>query len=188
MNTISIKMPPGTSTTVIGQRTAMSAKDISAINSMYKPGPCKEDCLSFNPSNVVAKQSGSLWLVLDGNHSLFSAPNAAEANKIVSIIKYYKLTSTCFVGRPDPSFQYMLRSGVSPIGALAGEDCIGFIPANLYIKAEGTQYLLTDGISRMFMFPNKIEADLTLTVIKKYGFTKTCYVGRPDASLQYMRR
>ena len=39
--TISIKMPPGTSSTVIGQRTAMSTKDVSAINSLYGSGPCK---------------------------------------------------------------------------------------------------------------------------------------------------
>jgi hypothetical protein len=71
---------------------------------------------------------------------------------------------------------------------MAGEDVIGFNPANLVLKPEGSQWLMTDGYSRMFMFPNKIEADLALGMIRKYGFTYTGYVGRPGASLQYMRK
>lgn len=187
-NTIDIKIPPGTAATTIGQRTGLSSKDKAGINKIYNSGPCKEDCISFNPSNVVAKQSGSNWIVADGSHSLFSAPNKTEADKIVSIIKKYLLNKSCFVGRPDASFQYMLKGSSSPVGAMAGEDCLGFNPANLVIKKEGTTYLMTDGASRMFVFPNKAEADQALAMIKKYGFTKTCYVGRPGPSLQYMRK
>ena len=188
LNTIDIRIPPGTSTTTIGQRTGLSAKDKAAINYLYKPGPCKEDCVPFNPANVSIRQSGTLWLVVDGSHSLFSAPNYSEAYSIYRIIKYYSLNRSCFVGRPNPSFQYMLRGTFSPVGAMAGEDVIPFDPTRLYITAEGSQYLMTDGTSRMFLFPNKIEADLALKMIKKYGFNRTGYVGRPGPSLQYMRR
>ena len=187
-NTIDIKVPPGTATTTIGQRNAMSSKDKAAINNLYNPGPCKEDCISFNPNNVAVKQSGTKWLVVDGSHSMFSAPNKAEAEKIVKIIKHYGLSKSCYVGRPDASFEYLLKGSASPSGVFSGEDCLSFNPAKLTVKKEGSQYLLTDGSSRMFMFPNKAEADQTLAMIKKYGFTKTCYVGRPDASLQYMRK
>ncbi|MCK6692718.1 MAG: M12 family metallopeptidase [Thermoanaerobaculia bacterium] len=187
-NTIDIKIPPGTATTTIGQRNGMSSKDKAAINKLYTPGPCKEDCISFNPNNVTVKQSGAKWLVVDGSHSMYSAPNKAEAEKIVKIIKHYGLNKSCYVGRPDASFEYLLKGNASPSGAFSGEDCLSFNPAKLSIKKEGSQYLLTDGSSRMFMFPNKAEADQALAMIKKYGFTKTCYVGRPDASLQYMRK
>ncbi|MEO6316892.1 MAG: M12 family metallopeptidase [Chitinophagaceae bacterium] len=187
-NTIDIKIPPGSAATTIGQRDGMSSKDKAGINSLYAMGPCKEDCIGINPANVKAVKSGSVWKVLDGSHSLFAAPNKTEADKIVSIIKKYAVNKSCFVGRPDASFQYLLKGSLSPSGAAAGEDCLGFSPATLVIKQEGTTYLLTNGISRMFVFPNKLEADLALAMIKKYGFTKTCYVGRPDASLQYMRK
>lgn len=187
-NTIDIRIPPGTAATVIGQRDGLSAKDIRAINFLYRPGPCKEDCVTMNPLNITVRQSGALWLVLDGNHSLFSAPNKAEADKIASVIRYYRLTRSCFVGRPDPSFEYMLRGTLSPAGAKPGEDCISFNPATLSIRQEGTRFLLTDGHSRMFMFPNRAEAEAAVAMIRKYGFTKTCYVGRPDPSLQYMRK
>jgi hypothetical protein len=35
LNTITVRIPPGTANTIIGQRTAPSAKDIAAINSLY---------------------------------------------------------------------------------------------------------------------------------------------------------
>ncbi len=187
-NTINIKMPPGTASTVIGQRNGLSPKDIAAINSLYTPGPCKEDCISLNPLNVVAKQSGSIWLVVDGTHSIFSAPNKAEADKIVKIIKYYGINKSCYVGRPNPSFQYLLKNTTSPTGSWAGEDAISFNPASITLTAEGSQYVMKSGASRMFMFPNKTEADMALSMINKYGFNKSCFVGRPDPSLQYMRK
>lgn len=190
-NTINIKIPPGTAATTIGQRDGMSAKDKQAINSLYQPGSCKgtpEDCLGFNYNNVTVKQSGANWLVLDGNHSMFSAPNQLEANTIAKILKHYKATKTCYVGRPGPSFQYTLVGNASPAGAYPGEDCIGFNPAKLVLKPEGSTYLMTDGSSRMFVFPNKAEAEAALAAIKKYGFTKTCYVGRPGPSFIYMRK
>ena len=190
-NTIDIKVPPGTASTSIGQRTGMSPKDKAAINQLYTAGPCKglaEDCLSINPANVSVRQSGANWLVVDGSRSMFAAPNKTEADQIVKIIKHYGLNKSCFVGRPDPSMQYLLKGTAAPTGIFTGEDCIGFNPANLTIKQEGSTFLLSDGSSRMMVFPNKAEADHALAMIKKYGFNRTCYVGRPGPSLQYMRK
>lgn len=188
-NTIDIKVPPGTATTVIGQRDGLSTKDKAAINKLYTSGPCKEDCISFNPATVSVKQSGSVWTVVSSTSSMFSAPNKAEAEKIEKIIKHYGMNQSCFVGRPNPPFKYMLKNNASPSGAFTGEDCIAFNPANLTIKQEASnKFLLTDGSSRMFIFPNKQQADQALAMIKKYGFTRTCYVGRPNASFQYMRK
>ncbi len=41
----------------------------------------------------------------------------------------------------------------------------------------------------MFDFGDKKdEAYLTYRIIKKYRFTNSCFVGRPDPSFQYMRK
>jgi hypothetical protein len=125
---------------------------------------------------------------VDGDKILFAFPNRAEADKTLQIIKKYGFNKTCYVGRPDASFHYSLVSGKSPSGTATGEDCLKFTPANLQIKKEGSNYLLVDGNSRMISFPNKKEADLTLAIIQKYGFTYHCFVGRPDASFEYMRK
>ena len=76
----------------------------------------------------------------------------------------------------------MLKGNASPSGSMAGEDCIGFNPATLVIKKEGTTYLLTDGSSRMFVFPNKTEADQALAMIKKIWFYKNLLC-RPAVSI-----
>lgn len=194
--TIVVKVPPGTSSTVIGQRDGLSTKDKNALNSMYQPGPCKgvtcntEDCASFNPNNLTAKQSGATWTILDGSHSLFSAPNKAEADKLIATIKHYGFNKSCYVGRPGPSFEYLLvNNGPSTKPALSGEDCLPFNPNNLEVKKIGGSFKIVEGNKLLFDFGNsKAEADLTLCLIKKHKFTKTCYVGRPDASLTYLKK
>ena len=194
--TISIKMPPGTNATTIGQRNGMSPKDRAAINNLYAPGPCKsdncgnEDCLTFNPNGLSVVQSGNLWKVISGNSSMFAAPNKAEADRIVQLLKHLGFTRNCYVGRPDPSFQYSLvNMAASNAGMLAGEDCLSFNPANLKIQTISGRVKITDGNSILFDFGTSMaEAQLALCLIKKYKFTKTCYVGRPDPSFQYMRK
>jgi Astacin (Peptidase family M12A) len=190
--TITVKIPPGTAGTVIGQRDGLSSKDKTALNTIYAYNACKncgpEDCLNFNPTNTSVKQSGALWLVVDGNHSMFSAPNKPEAERIVATIKNYGLNKTCFVGRPAPDFQYLLKNTGSPVGAFAGEDCLPFNPAALEVKAFGARFKIVEGNNWLFDFPNESEARTSLCMIRKYGFTRTCYVGRPDPSLQYMRK
>lgn len=147
-----------------------------------------EDCVSLNPNNVRVTGGGSLWRVVDGTHSAFSAPNRAEALRIVAVIRRYGINRSCFVGRPDASFTYLLKNGAAPAGPMAGEDCIGFNPANLSLQPFGTGFRMEEGNHAMFVFPNLSEAATSLWVIAKYGFTQSCYVGRPNASLIYMRK
>lgn len=143
------------------------------------------DCVGFNPATITITSDNR---IVDGSHSLFAFPNRAEADKAFAIIKKYGFNKSCFVGRPDPSFEYSLKNFASPVGAATGEDCINFNAANLQIKKDGSTYYMTDGVSRMMTFPNKKEADFTLYLIKKYGFTYQCYVGRPNPSFEYMRK
>ncbi len=171
-----------------GQEQIVQTTLLNERNDVLDADACektlKEDCVSFNPNTISIKNNR----IVDGSHSMMSFPNYEEAKKAYNMIKHYGLNQYCFVGRPDPSFTYLLKNGKSPVNTMEGEDCLGFMPSKLYLKKEGSQYLMTDGRSRMFMFPNKAEAEATLAVIKKHGFTKTCYIGRPQASLQYMRK
>lgn len=150
-----------------------------------------EDCVSLNPDNVRVTGSGSLWRVVDGSHSAFSAPTRPEALQIVAVIKKYGINQSCFVGRPDASFTYLLKSGTAPSGAMDAmekEDCISFNPGNLSIQPISTGFRMQDGNHLMYTFPNLLEAASSLYVVGKYGFTQSCYVGRPNASLAYLRK
>lgn len=147
-----------------------------------------EDCVSLNPNNVRVTGGGSLWTVADGSHLAFSAPTRSEAIQIVAVIKKYGINQSCFVGRPDPSFRYLLKSGTAPTGPMVGEDCIGFNPSNLSIKPFGSGFRMEEGSQAMFVFPNLSEAASSLWVVAKYGVTQSCFVGRPNPSLVYLRK
>jgi len=160
-----------------------------------RPGPppqadIKEDCISFNPATAEVKNIKGDWKIVDGSHWMFSfAAKKDEADKALSIIQHYRMNQSCFVGRPGPSFQYMLASGNSPGGRLSGEDCIGFNPASAEVKYINGDWKIVDGSHWMFSFGNKEnEARDSLAIINKYGFNRSCFVGRPGPSFKYLRR
>lgn len=150
----------------------------------------KEDCVGFNPNTTAVQQINGSWKVVDGNHWLFDFKNnAAEANQTLKIIKHYSMNKSCFIGRPDPSFQYMLKSSISPTGAVGGEDCVSFNPATTTVQQINGNWKITDGSHWMFDFgTNKSEAYQSLEIIKNYGFNHSCFIGRPGASFQYLRK
>ena len=151
--------------------------------------PVKEDCVSFDPRTAEVKQINRRWKIVDGSHWLFDfGSKSKEAKKALAIIKHYRMNQSCFVGRPDPSFQYMLVSGRAPQGSYPGEDCVSFNPRTTEVKQINGRWKIVDGSHMMFDFGNKRdEAELALRIIKKYGFTRSCFVGRPDPSFTYLR-
>jgi hypothetical protein len=79
----------------------------------FKPGASpsvKEDCVRFNPNTIEVKRINGRWKIVDGSHFMFDFGNsAAEAKQAFAIIKKYGFAKSCFVGRPDPSFEYLRR-------------------------------------------------------------------------------
>ena len=144
-----------------------------------EPLNVQADCLDFDPRQLKLKAESGRYLLTDGRSRMKVFTHHQEARSALKTIRHYGLDQHCFVGRPDPSLEYWLADGRAPTGSLAGEDCISFDPRHLELKREGPQWLLTDGHSRMRMFPNRREAEQALHVIRQYGFNKTCYVGRP---------
>jgi len=154
------------------------------------PAVEKEDCVPFNPrTTTVARIRGS-WKIVDGSHSMFDFGNKkSEAERALKIIKHYGMDQSCFVGRPDPSFKYMLVSGRAPRGSFSEEDCIPFNPNAAEVKHINGRWKIVDGSHSMFDFgTNESEARESLAIIKKHGFRRSCFVGRPQASFQYLRR
>jgi hypothetical protein len=164
-----------------GPTALLAAAGVSAL---------REDCLSLNPATITASEVSGRWKVVDGNHWLFDfGSNATDAGRTADIIKHYRMNQTCFVGRPNPPFKYMLVSGNSPTGAISDEDCVGFNPATTTVSEVSGRWKVVDGNHWLFDFGNsKPGADQTLEIIKKYGFTQSCFVGRPNPGFTYMRK
>ncbi len=150
----------------------------------------QEDCLSFNPATTTVKNVGGRWTIVDGNHLMFSfGDKQAEAMEALKIIKYYRMDQSCFVGRPDPSFKYLLVDGKAPAGSMPGEDSVGFNPNTIEVRNIDGRWKIVDGSHWIFDFGDKeTEARTAFAIIKKHGFTRSCYVGRPDPSFTYLRK
>lgn len=150
----------------------------------------EEDCVSFNPNTTTVRNIGGRWTIVDGDHLMFNfGDKKMEALQALKVIKYYRMNRSCFVGRPDPSFGYLLVNGNAPQGSMPGEDCVSFNPNTIEVKNIGGRWKIVDGSHWVFDFNNKEnEARTALAIIKKYGFTRSCFVGRPDASFQYLRK
>jgi hypothetical protein len=147
-----------------------------------------EDCLGLDPGKLRIQQDGGRWLLTDARSRMKLFPNRGEADAALATIRHYRMNDHCFVGRPDPSMEYWLVSNQAPTGARSGEDCIAFALTRLRVVDESGRWLMTDGGSRMRVFPNQQEAEQALEIIRKYGFNRTCYIGRPDPSMTYFRK
>jgi hypothetical protein len=152
--------------------------------------PTKEDCVSFNPQTARVAQIRGSWKIIDGRHWLFDfGQKRPEAEQALRIIKHYGMNQSCFVGRPRPSFQYLLVSGNAPEGGMPGEDCVAFDPQWVSVVQIKGSWKIVDGRHWLFDFgANKDEAMMALEIIKRYGFTHSCFVGRPNASFTYLRK
>ncbi|MDH3892413.1 MAG: hypothetical protein OEV49_15170 [candidate division Zixibacteria bacterium] len=149
-----------------------------------------EDCLGLDPMEARAEQANGSWrIVAGGSIMLDFGDKQDEAERAIEIIRHYKLDEQCFVGRPNPPMRYWKVKGEAPSGAMPGEDCISFNPDNIAVEnGSGDWKIVADGHIILNFGDQEHEARTSLKIIKCYGFTSTCYVGRPDASMVYFRK
>jgi hypothetical protein len=154
-----------------------------------------EDRIGFNRGNLAVARFGGRWKVIEGSHWLIdTGASKPEADRILDIIKHYKLASMCFVGRPvcgdvKPMMYWLTDSGAGPSGSLAGEDCIPFDPDHLSVIEVGGRWKVAEGAHWLLDFgPGHGNAVAALHFIRKYKFNEICFVGRPDPSMTYFKR
>jgi len=150
----------------------------------------KEDCRRFNPAKASVSNVDSSWKIVDRRRQVLDfGDDKAVADKALSIIQYYKMNRACSVGRPAPSFTYMLVSSLAPAEAMAGEDCIRFDPGTIAVKEIGGHWKIMDGSRSLYDFKTgKEDAHEAFSVIRKYGFTHQCFVGRSSPYFHYLRK
>ena len=174
-----------------GSRWTRSATGASVTQPLKAPEPSGTgDCVSFDPATVSIHKEKGKWKIIEGDHWLFDfGPNRAAAHQSLNVIRHYRMDRTCFVGRPDPLFSYMLAKGGSPSGAMAGEDCVAFDPKTIRVSKLQGSWKIVSGRRWLFDFgQNQTEAQQAIAVIRRYGFSQSCFVGRPNADFTYLRR
>jgi cathepsin L len=149
-----------------------------------------EDCINFDPARATVQRIQNRWKIVVGNMWLKDFDqNEAEARRALQIIKNYRLNRQCFVGRPNPSMEYYAVGAQAPSGSMAGEDCVSYNPNNIDVNQVQGRWKIVDGNHWIADFgTNEDEAWLALSLMKKYAFTRNCFVGRPNPSMTYARR
>jgi hypothetical protein len=154
------------------------------------PPVITEDCINFNYVNTTTQNSNGKWLVVSGASSLLNFEgNQSVANLAVNIIKFYAMDRMCFVGHPVAPMMYFLSSGSSPAGAYPGEDCISLNPSDVSVQNVGGNWNVVEGNSVLINFGTEQgDANTAAAIIKKYGFTRMCFVAKPNPSMTYFRK
>ncbi|ARC90651.1 PASTA domain-containing protein [Rhodovulum sp. MB263] len=191
--------------TVLAQDPAASAglAPGSAVAVVLAAAPeeaVDEDCIRHDPGRIAAKQIGGRWKIVEGSHWMLDfGTDGDSAKKALAVLQAYGADRICYVSRPQPPMMYILNGDSAPAAtaatrqrlAAAGigrEDCIGFDPATLDLESGGSGVTLVSDRSRMILFRNMDEAKTALRVIRKHGFTRQCFVGRPNPEFRYFLR
>lgn len=152
-----------------------------------------EDCIRYSGSYQVQTAVNGAKLVDAAGRGtpVYATGSGAEAEvkQAQRVAQHYRLMSQCFVERPKAEFRYWKTpDGGIPGGAMRGEDCIRMNPAALTVSERDGKYLVLSGTSSMLAFSDKAEAEKAVKIIRYYGATRMCYVGRPNASMSYIRK
>ena len=149
-----------------------------------------EDCIAFNYRRARVQRIDGHWKITVGKMWLKDfGSKEAEARQGLRILRHYRMDKQCFVGRPHPSMEYYLSRGRSPGGALRGEDCVTFKPARIQVSRVNGHWKIVDGSHWLLDFGAKeAEARQAHGILRHYGFTHSCFVGRPNPSMTYFRR
>jgi 2-haloacid dehalogenase len=148
-----------------------------------------DDCLPVDSNAVQVQQVAGKWTVVSGSDALFDfGAVQANADRAEAVITHYGFDRICYVGRPNPPMMYFTIHGHAPSGAMAGEDAVAFDLDGVVAQQSAGSWIVTDGTARLLDFgsskPNALHA---VTIIKRYGFTHQCFVGRPNAPMMYFR-
>ena len=148
-----------------------------------------DDCLAIDPRSVQVREITGSWKIVDGDQWVLDfGTQQANADRARDVIVHYGFNRICYVGRPHPPMMYFTVNGHAPSGAMAGEDAIAFDPAAVVAQQLAGSWIVTDGSARLLDFGNsKANALNALSIIKRYGFTHQCFVGRPNAPMMYFR-
>jgi len=178
---------------IVAQRVELKSGDLQEIKALYD-GYIKGDCIRFNYNSAEVRKINGDWKIVDGSHWVFSFGNKKqEAFRSLKIIKAYRMSNSCYVGRPGPSMQYLLTTAKrGPRGNLVNnEDCIyqPYTRVRVESYSNGQKFRVVSDRSIMMDFGTKrYEAYRAYRVITDEKFNYQCFVGRPGPSSAYWKR
>jgi len=162
------------------------------VRAGYKlpPPPVEAECLDFDPDKLSVRGKDGKFQIVQDDWWLFDfASRDTEAYAALKVIQQYGMNQSCFIGKPNPVFRFLLIGGRAPLGQQYDEDCVPFHPTIVSLVQRDGRWVIIDSDLVLFDFGAlESEARAALGAIKKYQFSHACYIGRPNPTFQYLRR
>lgn len=147
-----------------------------------------EDCTSLDWHSAAVTNVGGQWMVVDGTHQLLAfGGDFLRANAGLQVIRHYRFTQHCFIGRPNPSMDYWKTGDtVSSAPTMIGADCIPNNPDTTRAQYVSGEWKLVDGSNWLVSFGSReSEARQAEDVVHHYRLNRQCFIGRPHAAMTY---
>jgi hypothetical protein len=137
-----------------------------------------DDCETFAPGNAKVLVRDGRNKVVAGAHTIAdTGASASDAQRALAVVKHYKLSKQCYLGRPNWNMEYFLEGTKTPREAMAGETCMKYNLGGLDVDKDGAQWQLKDGIKRIKTFVKEDDAWLAYAYLRRHAFTYRCNVG-----------
>lgn len=107
--------------------------------------------------------------------------NCSRVSKFIAV-SFTVLFAACGVQEADDA----VSNNGSVLSIDATEDCVGLNHNTAQVRYLNGRYKIVDGSRLLFDFPNRVEADKALSILKAYKIKHSCFVGRPGPSMQYV--
>ncbi len=153
-------------------------------------GSAEGECVDVTPrwGSLRVRETGDGYAIMQSGTALATFETQEEAAYARLLIVSYRLTQKCTLGDDELGFEYWLAGSDVPEGAMLGEDCIGFNPANLRARRSGGIWRVQDGSSILYAMETREDADAVIAILRDSGARRSCFVGRPDPGMSYIRR
>jgi hypothetical protein len=143
-----------------------------------------EDIVPLDWRDVRIQRDGNEWKLMHGNYLLANfGPHESDARQALDVVRYYRFTEHCLLGRPTPSFCYFLVNGQAPHGIRFGANGNSFRPNMLRVQHYGKQFYLAEGNRVLLSFGERGEdAQQALKIIQEHHFDCLCRIGPPGTA------
>ena len=167
----------------------IKSANTEAVSVTSKDFPLPESYISFNPDDLELEQSSITgWLIKSNETTITGYKEFSQAFNVIDVLKHYNINRLYQV----PGLSYFMVNNESPSGAMDGEDCIPFDPDKIEVEMINGLWIIVDTETRQFLYSygprEKDKALIARRIIKKYGFTYTCYLGRPNTYFKYLKK
>ncbi len=107
------------------------------------------DCVGFNNKTIKIRREEKHWLLYSDVSRIAIFPDKKEAEQALHTIKHYHLNRHCFIGRPNPSFNYWLSKSSGAAIITKGASCASHIQGKVAWNYEGNKQWSNKNIKRL---------------------------------------